>query len=325
MRRFALASVLLSVAFSGFAYAADSTNQRVFKINDHVLAFYDGRDPSGKRYRPEWNWVDDGAMKLGVATYAIHKGDRAIVFDTFTSVEQARWVRDYLEKQGVRRFTVVLSHWHMDHVGGNAVYRDSNIIAPGVGREIFATLKDKIEAGEVFGPPGIKPLVLPNIAYHAQMDLYLDGLKIELHNFNIHTPDGTVVLVPSDRLLLAGDTLEDSVTYIAEVADLLEHVKNLRKLKGLEFDRIYPNHGDPEVIRKGGYRKTFIDATVDYITKMVSRTKDQGYLDSPLEAYIGDSVKSGWISLYEPYRDVHKDNLKAVHEYYKDKPLPKMD
>jgi hypothetical protein len=68
-----------------------------------------------------------------------------------------------------------------------------------------------------------------------------------------------------------------------------------------------------------------IDATVTYITGMVKRAKEPGYLESPLEAYIADPVRRGWISLYEPYRDVHKDNLKAVHEYYKDKPLPSMD
>ena len=325
MRFLALFSLLLSASFGNFAIAAETGNQRIFKINDHLIAFYDGRDPGGKRYRPEWNWVDDGAMKLGVATYAIHKGDQAIVFDTFTSPEQARWVRAHLEKQGVKRFTVVLSHWHMDHVGGNAVYRDSHIIAPDVGRATQVSLKDKIEAGEVFGPPGIKPLLLPDTAFYGQMDLYLDDLKIELHNFNIHTPDGTVILIPSDGILLAGDTLEDSLTYIAEAADLPEHVKNLKKLRSLDFNRIYPNHGDPEVIRKGGYQKTFVDATIAYITSMLSRVKDPGYLDSPLEAYIGDSVKKGWVSLYEPYRDVHKENLKAVHEYYKDKPLQKMD
>lgn len=325
MRFLAFFSMLFCAALGDFAFAADSTHQKIFKINDHILAFYDGRDPNAKRYRPDWNWVDDGAMKLGVATYAIHKGDQAIVFDTFTSAEQARWVRTYLEKQGIRRFTVVLSHWHMDHIGGNTVYQDSHIIAPDVGRATLANLKDKIEAGEVYGPPGIKPLILPDTAFHGQMDLYLGDLKIELHNFNIHTPDGTVVLIPSDRILLAGDTLEDSVTYIAEVADLPEHIKNLKKLRSMDFDRIYPNHGDPEVIRKSGYQKTFIDATVDYITKMLSHAKDQGYLDSPLESYIGDSTKKGWISLYEPYRDVHKENLKAVQEHYKDKALPKTD
>ena len=37
------------------------------------------------------------------------------------------------------------------------------------------------------------------------------------------------------------------------------------------------------------------------------------------------SLKKGWINIYEPYREVHKENLKAVHEYYKDKPLLKLD
>lgn len=325
MRFLIFFSLLFSAAGGDFAFAAESGTQRIFKINDHLLAFYDGRDPSGKRYRPEWNWVDDGAMKLGVATYAVHKGEQAIVFDTFTSVEQARWVRTHLEKLGIRRFTVVLSHWHMDHTGGNAVYQDSHIIAPDVGRATQVSLKDKIEAGEVFGPPGVKPLILPDTVFHGRMDLYLDDLKVELHNMNIHSADGTVVLIPSDKILLAGDTLEDSVTYIAEAADLPEHLTNLKKLRGMDFERIYPNHGDPEVIRKGGYAKTFIDATVTYITAMLSRVKDQGYLDSALETYIGESVKKGWVSLYEPYRDVHKDNLKAVHAHYKDKPLPKLE
>ena len=325
MRFLVFFSIMISSVFGSVGFAADQTNQRVFKINDHLLGFYDGRNPNGKRYRTEWNWIDDGAMKLGVATYAIYKGEQAIVFDTFTSVEQARWARTYLEKQGIRRFTVVLSHWHMDHIGGNAVYQDSHIIAPDIGKATLVGLKDKIESGEVYGPPGVKPLILPDMAFHDRMDLYLDDLKIELHNFNIHTTDGTVVLIPSDKILLAGDTLEDSVTYIAEVEDLPEHVKNLKKLKTLGFDRIYPNHGDPETIRKGGYQKTFIDATVDYITKMLSRVKDQNYLDSALETYIGDSLKKGWINIYEPYREVHKENLKAVHEYYKDKPLLKLD
>ena len=53
--------------------------------------------------------------------------------------------------------------------------------------------------------------------------------------------------------------------------------------------------------------------------------KHQAYLDSALETYIGDSLKKGWINIYEPYREVHKENLKAVHEYYKDKPLLKLD
>lgn len=321
MKFFTLFALAVGIVISVGARAEDS-QMRVIDINDHLTAFYTGRDPNIPRYAPEWNWVDDGAMKLGVATYAIHQGNEAVVYDTFTSKAQAQWVRDYLEGKGIKRFTVVLSHWHPDHVGGNEVYSDSTIVAPDIGRELLSTLKQKIEDGEAFGPPGIKPLVLPNVAFSKRADLYVGDIKVELHNINIHSPDSLVILLPADRILLAGDTVEDNVTFMVEYGDLPLHVKNLRKMRALPFDRIYPNHGDPEIIAKGGYEKTLIDATVDYITKMVRRAKDANYLDGSLEDYVGTSVKKNWIKIYEPYRETHKDNLNGLHDYYKDKKLP---
>lgn len=304
---------------------ADASKIRVIEINDHLTAFYTGRDPSIPRYSSDWNWVDDGAMKLGVATYAIHKGNEAIVYDTFTSNAQAGWVRDFLQAKGIERFTVVLSHWHPDHVGGNEVYAGDPIIAPDIGRELLSTLQEKIEKGEAFGPPAIDPLILPNIAFSKRADLYLGDLKVELHNINIHSPDSLVVLLPADRILLAGDTLEDNVTFMVEYAELPEHVRNLKKMRAMPFDRIYPNHGDPEIIANGGYSKTLIDSGVEYITKMVTQSKDPNYLNSRLENYLGDSLKNGWITIFEPYREVHKDNLKGLHDFYDGKALPAMN
>ena len=118
-------AMLLAV---GSADAA-GMNMRVFQINDHLLGFYYGR-PAETAVRPGVrNWADFGAMNVGVATYVIHRGDRALVFDTYPSTEQARWVRDYLVKAGIRHFTMVNSHWHLDHVGGNAIYADVDRIA----------------------------------------------------------------------------------------------------------------------------------------------------------------------------------------------------
>lgn len=324
MRLLAILTIVIPSVLSSFTCAADTGSRQVIDINDHLIAFYDGRDPNLKRYSADWNWVDDGAMKLGIATYAIYKGDQALVYDTFTSIAQARWVRDYLQSKGIKRFVLVLSHWHPDHIGGNAVYEDSAIIASSLGRDTLDKLKTDLEEGKAFGPPGIKPLILPNIGYQGRMNLYVGDVQVELHQTNIHSPDSTVIFIPSDKILLAGDTLEDSVTFMVEIADLPEHVKNLRKMKALPFERIYPNHGDPKVIAGGGYKKTFIDATVTYIFRMVQRSHDKTYLKSPLENYIGDSVKKGWLSLYEPYRDVHTDNLKAVHKYWSSRTLPKM-
>ena len=43
---------------------------RVLRPAPNVYAFYDGRI-EGYRFAPGANWVDDGALSLGIASYAI--------------------------------------------------------------------------------------------------------------------------------------------------------------------------------------------------------------------------------------------------------------
>jgi hypothetical protein len=69
--------------------------------NDYLISFYAGRDQA-KRHLEERNWLDDSALKLGTAMYAIHSGAESIVYDTFASMAHAEFVRSYLEKLGVR-------------------------------------------------------------------------------------------------------------------------------------------------------------------------------------------------------------------------------
>lgn len=285
---------------------------RALPINDHLIAFYDGRTP--ERTYPEWNWFDDAAMLLGVATYAVYDGDEALVYDTFASVEQARWVRNYLETElGIEHFTVVHSHWHLDHVAGNEVYADSPIIIEASGLQKLIEQKDAIEAGTtILGPPAIHPLVLPNTTYQGQMTLYAGSIRVELLSLNIHSSDSTVLLLPADRILLAGDTVEDTVTFIAEPADLRTHVGNLAVLRALPWDRTFPNHGDPDVIAAGGYGRGIVDATAEYLDTMLSRAPVPGFLNMPLEAFAARHWAHGWTSLWEPYRDVHTWNLGQV-------------
>lgn len=289
------------------------------EINDHTLAFYAGRDWT--RIRDEPNWIDDGAMKLGIATYAIYKNNKAIVYDTFVDIRQAMWVRNHLENMGIKHFTVVLSHWHLDHIAGNEVYKDCNIISNALTRELLFKNKTDIELGCSDGPPEIKPLILPNIAFDKKASLYLDDLQLELLNIDIHSKDGTIIYIPSDKILIAGDTLEDSITYIDEAENLVEHVKNLQQLKQLSLTTILPNHGDPSVIEDGGYDKTLIDATINYITRMVSRAHDKDFLKSPMESYLREEFERGWVHYYEPYEEVHSENLIQVYDYYKNKKL----
>ncbi|HET7447488.1 MAG TPA: MBL fold metallo-hydrolase [Methyloceanibacter sp.] len=296
---------------------------KVHHHNDYLVSFYAGRDQT-ERHLEERNWVDDSALKLGTAMYAIHSGKEAIVYDTFTSLAHAEFVRSYLEKLGARKFTAVLSHWHLDHIAGSAVFDDCNIIATSLTRDALKRHKADIEAGKVWGPPPIAPLIFPNVMFDDRLELRVGEIALELRRINIHSIDGCVVYLPRDKLLLAADTLEDPLTYIIEPENLAEHVRQLREMQGWDIARILPDHGNPDTIRKGGYDKTLIDATVDYVTKMLTRAHDADYLDGTMEHYIGDSAAKGWVHFFEPYPEVHEQNLKVVHDYWKDKTLPEI-
>lgn len=299
----------------------------VVEINDHLLAFYDGRDiaddpPFADTYV---NWVYWGAMELGLCTYVIYQGDHALIYDTMAVPEQAVWVRKYLEGRGIKHFTVVLSHWHKDHIAGNEIYKDCDIIANRDTYEILVKNKAAIEAGELPSPPAINPLILPNVIFDKRLDIFVGDILVEFHHFNIHSPDGNVAYLPADKILLSGDTLEDTVTYVTDPGDFATHVPELKRMLEMDIERIYPNHGSLDAIKAKGYSKTFINATIDYIIRLATRSKDKDFLEknADLQTFIKDELDKRWVYYFAPYDDVHASNLKKVQEYYKDKPLPK--
>jgi cyclase len=77
---------------------------------------------------------------------------------------------------------------------------------------------------------------------------------------------------------LAGSFARSVVNAITDILrihwNLAEHVKNLKEMRQWDIAKIFPNHGDPDVIVNGGYDKTFIDATASYITKVLTRSHD---------------------------------------------------
>ena len=123
---------------------------RVFEPHPGVFAFYDGR-VDGQRFAQGPNWVDDGALSVGIASYAILRGDHALIYDTHVSVPHAQAVRAAMEARGARRFTVVLSHWHLDHVAGTAAFEGCEIIANAKTAAHLTDRKAAIEAGRSRG------------------------------------------------------------------------------------------------------------------------------------------------------------------------------
>jgi cyclase len=284
---------------------------RVLHPAEGILAFYDGRI-EGYRFSEQANWVDEGALALGIASYAVVSGDQAVVYDTHTSIEHARFVRAALEAEGVTEMTVVLSHWHLDHVAGTEAFEDCEVIASERTAELLHRNAAAIEQGELEGPPPIDPLILPKRTYSGRLELEVGETKVELIQVNIHSDDATVLWLPELRTLLCGDTMEDTVTYVDEPQGFDAHLRDLDELRTLEAERILPNHGDPDAIAGAGYSEGLISATERYID-VLRRIPDEPELRHlSLRELMAEPLEAGWINYFEPYEEVHRGNVATV-------------
>jgi cyclase len=284
---------------------------RVLEPAPRIVAFYDGRI-EGYRFDPKPNWVDDGALGLGIASYAILDGDEALVYDTGTTLAHGKLIREELGRRGVALITVVLSHWHLDHVAGTEAFADSPVLSGERTAEHLRAKRAAIEAGTLEGPPAISPLVLPARTFAGRESLRVGDIAVELIPANIHSDDATVLWLPERRLLLCGDTMEDTVTYVGEPDQFDAHLRDLERLRELEPRRILPAHGDPERIAAGGYPPGLNDATRAYI-RLLQRMKTEPELrELPLRELIADSLGAGSLVYFEPYEAVHRQNVKTV-------------
>jgi cyclase len=286
-------------------------HMRVFRPAEGIFAFYDGRI-EGYRFAEGRNWVDEGALSLGISSYAVVDGRKALIYDTHVSVEHARFIRSALERQGVREFTVVLSHWHLDHVAGTAAFPGSEVVASERTAEHLTRNKSAIEAGSHEGPPGIDPLILPTRVFSGREALDVGRLGLELIQVEIHSDDATVIWLPQQRLLLCGDTMEDTITYVDQPARFDAHLSDLDRLWLLAPARILPNHGDPDVIAAGGYPIGLIRATQQYIDVLKRCRSEPQLRHAGLRELIAGPLDAGWIHYFAPYEAVHRENVESV-------------
>jgi len=207
---------------------------------------------------------------------------------------------------------VVLSHWHLDHVAGTQAFADCEIIANKRTAQHLSRYKAAIEAGTHDGPPAINPLILPTTLFEGRMTLKVGGIDVELVEANIHSDDATVLWLPARRILFAGDTMEDTVTYVGEPENLDIHLQDLKRLAALGPATILPNHGDPDVIAGGGYAPTLIKATETYIAALKRASSDPALASLSLREFVASELKAGWIGYFAPYEDVHRSNVAMV-------------
>lgn len=199
--------------------------------------------------------VDEASSNIAHAdVYLKINGDKSTVVDTGTS-GNARKIIAYIQKLGYQPAdvkTIILTHFHMDHMGSANQLKK------------VTQAKLAVLTGDADYVSGKKPLPKPkNLLFRAatslikpetvEVDTLLkDGDKIdELTVIHVpgHTPGSIALHDEEKQVLFAGDTLRYDGKKVSTAPehfslDPAKVKESIRKIATLNFDVMLPGHGD---------------------------------------------------------------------------------
>ncbi len=146
---------------------------------------------------------------------------------------------------------VVLSHYHAVRVLGASGYAGATVIASDVTRAMIAERGQQDMDSEIGrfprlfrGKDSIPGLTWPNVTFHRRMTLWMGPREVQIiHIGRSHTAGDTVVWLPQDRVLFAGDTVEFGATPYCGDAHFADWPSTLDAVAALGAERLVPGRG----------------------------------------------------------------------------------
>src|SRR5207247_6598456 len=153
-----------------------------------------------------------------------------------------------------RRTFVLNTHYHSDHVFGNSVFADTKavIIANQNCSRSMKVKSEKLLDGYRKRDPKLSRMLrgvmiaCPEITFAREIETQLDDLleaEIIHPTARAHTDGDSMVFVPRDRVVFAGDILWVGYHPNLEDADLQGQIRALKMILRLKPRRIVPGHG----------------------------------------------------------------------------------
>ena len=210
---------------------------------------------------------------------------------------------------------VINTHYHADHVYGNYLYPEADIIS----------WRDTRSYLERYGEGNLRQaqeetpeladvrLRLPNVLFdRGHIFLHLGSKTLELIHAPGHTADSIVVYVHEDRLLFAGDAMMP-VPYIVW-GDWVTMADTLSRLAKLRLDNIVQGHG--EVLLRGEIPGT-IRRSIAYLHRIHDRVADhvaQGGQREELKSWGLERFGLSRLPLSGLAPQLHQANLLALYD-----------
>ncbi len=197
-----------------------------------------------------YGYVQGGGV-TGVSNGGLIVGDEsAVAVDAlFVPSMTRRYLRAIRKATKVPVSHLINTHHHVDHIGGNQLFPRSEIVSHVNAREEMIRFGMPVERLQAFIPefaeeyPELR-LVLPDTVYAGQMTLYQGDRAIELLYMGpAHTPGDTMVYLPREKVLFAGDVAFHYVVPGPFDCHVSGWIRVADRVADLDIEVIVPGHG----------------------------------------------------------------------------------
>jgi glyoxylase-like metal-dependent hydrolase (beta-lactamase superfamily II) len=146
---------------------------------------------------------------------------------------------------------VVLTHYHAVRVLGASGYPGATVIASDATRGMIVERGAQDMDSEIGrfprlfrGRDSIPGLTWPHLTFHRRMTLWLGEREVQIiHIGRSHTAGDTVVWLPKEKVLFAGDTVEFGATPYCGDAHFTDWPATLEAVRALGAEKMVPGRG----------------------------------------------------------------------------------
>ncbi|MER7406701.1 MBL fold metallo-hydrolase [Streptomyces sp. NPDC000070] len=209
--------------------AAGSGEPRLVEIADGVYAYL----------QPDGGWCLNNA---GV----IADREGVLLVDTAATERRALRLRAEVDALGAgERRVVVNTHFHGDHTLGNSVFGPAAVVVShALTREDMAQTGLSMTALWPDVHWGDLRVALPDLTYTDSLTVHLGDRRVELLHFGpAHTRSDTVVWLPEERVLFAGDIVMPGHTPFVLMGTVAGSLAVLDRLRELDPVTVVGGHG----------------------------------------------------------------------------------
>ena len=143
-----------------------------------------------------------------------------------------------------KKTIVINTHYHWDHIWGNASFKDDIIVSHKLCRELIQSNWDEMLQQNSQYCYGNVRMYLPDLIF--EKELYFAEDRIRLFHSPGHTEDSISILDEEEKVLILGDNIGDSMEELLPSIHCSQEIyrDTLKKYEQMNFDICISGHSD---------------------------------------------------------------------------------